>query len=353
MASIFDWITGLATGGLSLIGSAINSASQRKAVQQTNAANMELAKYQNEQNLAQWERENEYNKPVNALNRLREAGVNPALINGSTVDAGTAGTMRYVRPTMQPQPGIDLGLDKAAQYALIDSEIALNKAKARKENASSGLDEWTLHFNEVTENFQKEYFLYRNEATKANKENLLAAIRQRDEQLKQARELLDKDLLLKDEQITQMAFTRDLQTKELDLKTWQIGEAIKQGWKNLEISGALAASTIERNSWLNKLTNVEIGEVYETMKNLIVDGKNKELDNYLKQLDAYWKEKGLKVGGNPVQLANLLFAIPLERGIIPVRSNSPQSDNYNMPVRPRTVTSSGYDSAGNFYEVSE
>ena len=219
MASLFDWITGLATGGLSLIGSAINSASQRKAVRETNAANMELAKYQNEQNLAQWERENEYNKPLNALNRLREAGVNPALINGSTVDAGTSGTMRYGRATMVPQPGIDLGLDKAAQYALIDSEIALNKAKARKENASSGLDEWTLHFNEATENFQKEYFLYRNQATKANKENLLAAIRQRDEQLKQARELLDKDLRLKDEQITQMAFTRDLQTKELKLKT--------------------------------------------------------------------------------------------------------------------------------------
>lgn len=349
--SLFGILDTILTGGLSLIGGIVNSVTARKAQREANQANLEMLKYQTAENLAQWERENEYNKPLNALNRLREAGINPALINGSTVDAGTASPMRVGRATMQPLPGVDLGLTQAAQLALISSQVDLNKAKARKENASAGNDEWQLQFNEDTKNLQIALMASREENTEANTERTLAAIRQVDEQLAQSHNLMVSTLNMNEEQMKTIVQARAYQIKEFNLKKWQVGEAVKQGWRGLEISGALAASTIERNNWLNNLSSAEIGEIYEKTKNLIVDGKNKELDNYLKQLDAYFKEKGLKVGGNPLQMINLLFALPLDWENIPERSNI--RPNSSMPVRPRTVTGSGYDSQGHYYETSE
>lgn len=44
-----------------------------------NEANRELAEYQNEWNLAQWNRENEYNSPEQQMARLKAAGLNPNL----------------------------------------------------------------------------------------------------------------------------------------------------------------------------------------------------------------------------------------------------------------------------------
>lgn len=61
--------------GLSIYGAKQN----RKAQQDTNQANLELAKYQNQWNLEQWNRENAYNTPTEQMRRLRQAGINPNL----------------------------------------------------------------------------------------------------------------------------------------------------------------------------------------------------------------------------------------------------------------------------------
>lgn len=42
----------------------------------SNRANIEL---QNQANLDQWRRENEYNDPINMMQRMRSAGLNPAI----------------------------------------------------------------------------------------------------------------------------------------------------------------------------------------------------------------------------------------------------------------------------------
>lgn len=44
-----------------------------------NEANRQLAEYQNEWNLSQWHRENEYNSPAQQMARLKAAGLNPNL----------------------------------------------------------------------------------------------------------------------------------------------------------------------------------------------------------------------------------------------------------------------------------
>ncbi|MBQ3410779.1 MAG: hypothetical protein IJH30_03405, partial [Bacillus sp. (in: Bacteria)] len=70
------------TGLSSLLGTAMSETYQREALQEYNRGQMELAKYQNEWNLAQWERENAYNSPIQQMQRYREAGLNPNLIYG-------------------------------------------------------------------------------------------------------------------------------------------------------------------------------------------------------------------------------------------------------------------------------
>lgn len=87
--SCFFWES-LVPGGANLVGSLFNFFGQKsankanlQAVRETNAANRQLAEYQNEMNLEQWNRENEYNHPIQQMARLQSAGLNPHLVYGS------------------------------------------------------------------------------------------------------------------------------------------------------------------------------------------------------------------------------------------------------------------------------
>lgn len=303
--SLFGILDTLLSGGLSLIGGIVNSVTSRKAQREANAANLEMLKYQTAENLAQWERENEYNKPVNALNRLREAGVNPALINGSTVDAGTASPLRVGRATMQPLPGVDLGLTQAAQLALISSQVDLNKAKARKENASAGNDEWQLQFNQSTEKLQRDFLELKNDNTKANTAKVMASIRQVDEQLAQNHIKIGIYANISAEQMLSIAQAREFQRKEFDLKQWQVGEQIKLAWYNADTSRLSAESMALRNACLNEMTAEQVGLLHEQTTNAIIEGDGKILDNAAKAIDNYWAARGIKLGAGFSAMAGM------------------------------------------------
>lgn len=75
----------------SMAGSAIGAAQnnnnirrqlafQKAENQKTREYNMMLARYQNQENLAQWNRQNQYNLPEKQMQRLRQAGLNPDLM---------------------------------------------------------------------------------------------------------------------------------------------------------------------------------------------------------------------------------------------------------------------------------
>lgn len=82
------------TATLMFFGTAMNAKGQAdtnkanlEAVRETNKAQRELAEYQWEQNLQQWNRENLYNSPEMQMRRLAEAGLNPYLVyqNGNAI----------------------------------------------------------------------------------------------------------------------------------------------------------------------------------------------------------------------------------------------------------------------------
>ncbi len=91
---------GLISGGMSAIGGIVgglfgksgsDSAARAslQATRETNKANRELAQYQNEWNVAQWNRQNAYNTPLEQRKRYEEAGINPYFALGN-MNSGNA-----------------------------------------------------------------------------------------------------------------------------------------------------------------------------------------------------------------------------------------------------------------------
>jgi hypothetical protein len=110
------------SGFLQLGASAINYMSGAHA----NETNIGLAQRQNQYNVEQWMRENQYNLPQNQVERLKAAGINPALAyaNGSMMNESA------------PSPQMTAGRVQAPYLSPVDlSQIRLNEALAGKADA--------------------------------------------------------------------------------------------------------------------------------------------------------------------------------------------------------------------------
>ena len=90
------------TAGAGLLGSALSSLSQRDS----NKANMKLAEYQFEKNKEMWNAQNEYNHPLEQMNRLKDAGLNPNLVYGHGAVGNTSSPApKYEAPSMKAYTG--------------------------------------------------------------------------------------------------------------------------------------------------------------------------------------------------------------------------------------------------------
>lgn len=76
-------------GSIAKQGSDAAAKASLQATRETNAANLKLAQYQNDWNLAQWNRQNAYNSPAAQRARYEEAGINPYFALGS-INSGQA-----------------------------------------------------------------------------------------------------------------------------------------------------------------------------------------------------------------------------------------------------------------------
>ena len=139
-------IGGIVSGIGSLFGSLGSSSMNNKAVQDTNKANMEIAKYQaqwqqqeNEKayqrSLNMWNLQNEYNSPTQQMARIRAAGLNPNLVYGNGVTGNSSGSTpqyepaKFSAPTMQAYRGWNLGISDA-----ISQFLSYRTAKAQVDN---------------------------------------------------------------------------------------------------------------------------------------------------------------------------------------------------------------------------
>lgn len=114
-------LPGIIGAGVGAVGNVVSSLI-------TNASNRQLAEEARRWSLEQWNRENAYNLPVNQVRRLKDAGLNPALMYANGTSSLQAATSPEVTTSKNAAPQVDPLL--AAQVANINADTALKKADA-------------------------------------------------------------------------------------------------------------------------------------------------------------------------------------------------------------------------------
>lgn len=115
-------IGGIAGGYASLQGSKYAADKALQATKETNAANLKLAQFQNDWNIAQWNRQNAYNTPVAQRARYEEAGINPYFALGN-IQSGNAQSLLSADMANQ-QSGADAYNMLAQGYQQFGSSIS-------------------------------------------------------------------------------------------------------------------------------------------------------------------------------------------------------------------------------------
>lgn len=123
-------IAGSAGGiGMGLVSGLFGIGANRKRARE--------AQKQREWSESMWEKQNAYNTPANQMQRLRDAGLNPALMYGQ----GTTGNAEKALPYQQPQienlgPAIAQSTAAGAQISLTNA--LASKTRAEKANIEAG-----------------------------------------------------------------------------------------------------------------------------------------------------------------------------------------------------------------------
>lgn len=106
MSNETSWLQATGMANAAVAGLAAGIGTRKEQERQFNY-NMEMAKWQNDVNVANWQMQNEYNTPANQMKRLKEAGINPNLAysNGSVSNTSSpvsaAGQPHSVTPVDQ------------------------------------------------------------------------------------------------------------------------------------------------------------------------------------------------------------------------------------------------------------
>lgn len=108
--------------GASGIAGLLANVWNANSVKKTNQQQKELAEYNWQQAIAQWNRENEYNKPVNQMARFAEAGLNPNLIYGQ-LSGNVAGSLGMPNMPNLQAPQLDANSVSGSFRGLIDALV--------------------------------------------------------------------------------------------------------------------------------------------------------------------------------------------------------------------------------------
>lgn len=117
---------------------------QREENQKTRDYNLNLAKQQNQWNIDQWNRENEYNTPLAQMSRYKDAGLNPDLMYGQQnlsaaspeMTAGEPGSPMDYSPVANG-PTIGEAASIAANSRLTNAQAKLAESQANKVDAET------------------------------------------------------------------------------------------------------------------------------------------------------------------------------------------------------------------------
>lgn len=123
------------------VGNAQSNQANLQAVRETNDMNYKIAQENNAYNYKLWQETNEYNSPYNQMQRLQNAGLNPALVygNGSVVGNTSGQAPQAVTPHMEAFTGFQSPIGAVANSAtdFVNNMLAIEMQKKQRDNLAS------------------------------------------------------------------------------------------------------------------------------------------------------------------------------------------------------------------------
>nr|QJB19074.1 MAG: DNA pilot protein [Microvirus sp.] len=109
-----------------------NSVTQKKQNEKQQQYEREMYETQKADNLAFWNQQNAYNTPAAQMERLKQAGLNPAMMYGTGSSANTASPISSPSPHVSrgQAPQLDIGMGNIGQSLLSQQQFALNEKVA-------------------------------------------------------------------------------------------------------------------------------------------------------------------------------------------------------------------------------
>ena len=255
------------------------SKENRKAQQETNAANLLLARQQNDWNIQQWEREMAYNSPANKLKLLEEAGLNPVWY-GANLGPTETQAPKSADLANQVAPQLDAGaigtslanlsssLVSSGQYYLTKKQQALEERKIGIEEQRLGIQsaETKQNIAESVKRVEKMDSEIEKIASEKNWNNQQieeskAKVRQIDKQIDEIQQRIEeskeKISLMKTEEQRNKA-----QSRLMNVQAWQIRKMCPLEMANLRA--------------MTNLTEAQYSTEIEKMYNFMMDTNLKE-----------------------------------------------------------------------------
>lgn len=283
--------------GSSLIGSIAGAIGQNRVVNKQIEAqkrenqlnreyNLMLARQQNQWNLEQWQRENDYNSPTSQMARLRQAGLNPDLMYGQGTTGNSAGSPEMTSGA--PSEPTDMSamlskrsfgqtmqqiLDKEQQRRMNEAQIEAIKANTKKtEEETTGVSLDNLIKEGTKDNVIKlssvtlEGAMVLNDLNKTQRASLLKGIEKADQDIKESQSRMDAikasivDMTFKQQQdakrLALEALRNDAEIRKLDADTEkaiaEVGLTRQQYYEAVETFALREAGLIKDNEIKDK-----------------------------------------------------------------------------------------------------
>lgn len=284
----------LISGGSSLVSGIFGTLAQNRNISKQIAAqkeenakmreyNLKLAKLQNQWNIDQWNRENEYNTPAAMMARLKSGGLNPDLMYQN----GTSGLTAASSPSMTagapatPQDFSALGqkrtvgdaMRQGLQDSLVGAQIDVMKSEARKNNADAGGQEITNEsLAEMNEAIIKEKIsaANKNEADRKQAEEMVNTLKAQQDVYEATVDNIHSETGLNNAKIADITFEQYMRraeyvlnvgkfAAEFNIKMLELGykyhelDALKKKWASEAYKNYVDANAKESDSFLNVL----------------------------------------------------------------------------------------------------
>lgn len=125
------------------VGSYWSSQEASEATRDANAKNLQAVRETNAANYNLWKEQTAYNTPINQMQRLRDAGLNPNLAYGQVADSRMATAPTLESPKVQPVPARDYGKFNLSEFAQVYNMMASNaltRANIEKVHSDTALN---------------------------------------------------------------------------------------------------------------------------------------------------------------------------------------------------------------------